>query len=350
MRSWLWCLLPWLAACGGQAGGVNPGAEDADVVSAGADHAGDNAGAASAPALTESELRGEWQELAVPGPGDVEAIVEVPGGYLALRRESVGEGKVGLFQSHLYRSPDGVRWSEVPLDSQHPNFGLRGLAYAGGRYVMAGDRYLLTSDDGSSWSEQVMPWNDGNTLADVVVSNGRFFVLGTFRRMLTSSDPGAWTELDMATLGQTGVAFGAGTYVLTGSGPIQSSSDGLSWHGTTLDCALPDACVTNPDGVVGPGYLVGAFYLDGRFYTGEIVSDDAVAWRASGDPYPEYLADGYFFGRASAAGSLRAWKPGSPPIELTIRPPSEGNGAVPSGTTCETRRCIVLGERLLLSL
>jgi hypothetical protein len=345
--------LPWLVACGAQAGARDAGEDLRDEVSAGAPESNLSEGSGSDDsgerALSEADLSARWQELAVPGPGQVEAIARVPTGFLALRRESVGDAKLGLLQSHLYESVDGVGWSEIPLGVDRPNFGLRGLAYANGRYVMAGDRYLWTSNDGKTWSEEVMGWNDGSTLASVVVSNGRFFGLGTFRRMLTSADGVSWTELDMATVQQTGVAFGDGKYVLTGSGPIQLSRDGLSWQSIALDCALPEACVTTPDGEVGQGYHVGSLYLGGHFYTGSLVSDDGVSWRESGDPpYPAYESGGYLFGSGAAAGSLRAWQPGEPPIELALEPAREGNVDLPSEVSCESHRCIVLGSRLFL--
>lgn len=348
MRSWLWCLAPLLVACGGQGmEGVVVDAEDADAPSGGTSP-GASEGASVERELSAADVRATWQELAVPGPGQVEAIARVPDGFLALRRESVGDGKVGLFQSHLYASNDGVSWSEVPLETDRPNFGLRGLAYANGRYVMAGDRFVWTSDDGVQWAERVMTWNDGSTLADVVVSNGRFFVLGTFRRMLTSADGTTWTELDMATLQQTGVAFGGGKYVLTASGPIQSSADGVSWQASPLDCALPNACISNPDGEVSAGYYSGAVYLGGHFYTGSLVSDDGVAWRASSEPDPLYEAGGYLFGDGPTAGSLRAWQPGVPAIDLALEPASEGNLGLSSGETCASHRCVVLDARLFL--
>lgn len=348
MRSWFWCLAALLVACGGQGTvGVVAKAEDLDGPSGGSS-AGASAEQTVEPELSAAELGGTWQELALPGPGQVEAIARVPDGFLALRRESVGAGKVGLFQSHLYASADGVSWSEIPLETDHQNFGLRGLAYAHGRYVMAGDRYLWTSADGRTWSEQVMAWNDGSTMAGVVVSNERFFVLGTFRRMLTSADGTTWAELDLTTLQQTGVAFGGGKYVLTGSGPIQSSTDGLSWQSSPLDCSLPDACISDPDGNVAAGYYSSAFYLGGHFYTGALVSDDGVAWRASSEPYPLYQAGAYLFGAGSEAGSLRAWQPGNPAIDLAVAPASEGNAGLASGESCASHRCVLLDARLFL--
>jgi hypothetical protein len=328
---------------------VSPGAEDANVTSGDVDPDAEHGdGVVSAPALTDVELRAGWQELSVPGPGQVEAIAKVPDGYLALRRESVGDGKVGLFQSHLYRSADGVAWSEVSLPGEHPNFGLRGLGYSNGHYVLAGDRFLLTSNDGSQWTEQELSWNDGSTLASVVVSNGRFFVLGTFRRMLSSSDGQTWTDIDMLTLQQSGVTFGKGKYLLTGVGPIQTSLDGLQWQGTLVSCDLPDACVTNPDGVSGPGPFAAALFVDGRFYTGQLVSDDGLDWRVSGEPYAEWSADGSLFGSGTSPGSLSAWRPGSAALDLDVRAPSEGNAGLPSGESCETKRCVLLGDRLFL--
>lgn len=82
MRSWLWWVAPLLVACGGQGmNGVIGDAEDADSTS-GETTIGANPDAVVERELSETELRATWQELALPGVGDVQAIARVPAGLL----------------------------------------------------------------------------------------------------------------------------------------------------------------------------------------------------------------------------------------------------------------------------
>jgi hypothetical protein len=275
----------------------------------------------------------------------------VPDGYLLLRREFVGsDGKTALPQTHLYASADGVSWREIALGVDRPNFGLRGLAYANGRYVMSGDRYLWTSGDGMTWSEEVMGWDDGSGMADVLVSNELFFVRNTFRHMLVSSDGATWTEANGRTSMYGGIAFGNGQYVMTGVGPVLTSSDGVSWEEHQLDCSLPQVCGSTPDSeLLYTEVLDPVFYLDGRFYAGQLVSDDGSNWFASGTQAPHFSEGGYLFARDDQ-GALTAWRPGGTPISIAARAAAAGNPGVPSGANCANHRCIVLGDRVYLAL
>jgi hypothetical protein len=357
MRWWVLGVLPWLVACGGQGlDGVVVDAEDADAPSGG------TSGPASVPRdgdrdLSDAELGATWQALALPLTtgvlgSQVEAIARVPDGFLVLVRDFVGnDGKVALPRTHLYASADGLSWSELDLGVKRENFGLRGLAYSGGRYVMAGDRYLWTSNDGRTWSEQVMSWNDGSAMSGVVVSNGRFFVQNVFRHMLVSSDGASWTEAEGRSSMYGGIAYGNGRYVMTGVGPVLTSNDGVSWQEHQLDCSLPGAvCITTPDSDVPYTQVLSpVFYLAGRFYTGELVSDDGSNWFASGMQAPYFSDGGYLFALGDES-TLTAWRPGGSPTAIATRAAEAGNPGVPSGASCATQRCIVLGDQIYLAL
>jgi hypothetical protein len=332
----------------------------------------------SAPPLTAQDLSKPWTLLYVPHGSGVERVLETPHGFQALSREFVGDGKAPSgVNSYLYQSSDGVRWRLIHLERRREVFGLRGIAYGTGRWVMVGSGFgrneIWSSRDASTWQKTSFDLARGD-LADVVFAGERFFAFSTDQVHLTSTDGESWTELFLPILQPNGVAYGNGRYVVGGVGPILWSDDGLRWTGRAPDCRLPNACVTDPSGGVHPGPFSKLVFAD-RFYVDQLVSEDGSSWQAHSQPIAEVYAGGYLLGRATARArmglypepaereELLAWKPGAPPVHIQITRrnpptaaqgtsgaplPSEIDASLPGRQNCVSHRCIVIDQSLYL--
>jgi hypothetical protein len=317
-----------------------------------------------------------WRVIEVPAIGD-SRIVRTPDGWFALSRHLSGYGKVvGNAESTLYRSADGVRWSRIPLQGGDDDLNLRGLAYGGGRYVMVGTRHargvVSSSKDGERWSEALQPVGDASDIwRNVVFAGSHFYGLGT-RALGISGDGERWDVRVISTVQPEAVAFGDGRYVLVGSGPVQISEDGERWRENALDCALPGACISDPDGNVGQSYHSRAIFAEGRFFTEQLSSADGTHWVAAPDRSPVAYEGGYFLGDVSLAAGLEAWVKDGPIERLRLTRPAraavtaEGRGlqsigllpegarpdqvdvSFDDGLDCTRARCIILDRFLLL--
>lgn len=356
----------------------SPGVEKAD-------------GSTPAMSLPNEALNATWQELGVPGAGNRPALATTPTGYYALSQRSLGDSKApSAWESHLYRSTDGVHWQRIEASNANDNLWLRGIAYGAGRYVLAGMRFgegdgvILQSDDGEHWQEQSVTTGAPSGLSNVVFAGSRFFALSTHRTVLTSADGGDWTPVDFSTtVMPLDVTFGSGQYVLVGSGDLQRSPDGLQWTPTPLDCALPGACMVDPSGAVQQGVHHRVVFAAGTFFIDQASSTDGQFWQSLPEQYPFAAIDGHVFGR-TATQELVSWRPGEAPRALmSVRylaalPEDERaaralwNGAVepeeftadhfpndsplpgqlefplPHGDDCTIAPCMVVGDRLYL--
>lgn len=332
-----------------------------------------------------------WQELGVPGAGSRPALAIAPTGFYALSQRSLGDSKApSAWESHLYRSTDGIRWQRVSVSGANTDLWLRGVAYGGGNYVLAGMRFgegdgvVFHSTDGEHWDELPVTTGAPSGLSAVVFAGTRFFALSTFRAVLSSTDGVAWTTTDLSTtVTPLDVAFGDGQYVLVGSGDVQRSNDGLQWLPIQLDCAIPSACITDPDGNVGQGVHPRAVFSAGAFFIDEASSTDGEVWRPLPGHYPQAGVDGYVLGR-TATEHLASWRPSEAPRPLAaVRyleavsaedaptrmlwngsvDPGEFDGGnfpndsslpealefpLPDGRDCTVDSCIIVGDRLYL--
>jgi hypothetical protein len=308
-----------------------------------------------------------WLQLPVPYASESPHIARGPDGFVVLSREIVGGKAITATHNYLYRSPDGITWTSVPLPDVPGFFTFRGITYAGGLYVIAGAwgsaSEIWTSPDLSRWTKYHFDVG-ASGLADVTHAGGRLFALGTFRQSLTSPDGAHWTVLDLETLQPGAVVFGNGRYVLVGSGPLQLSTDGLHWQPNPLDCALPGACITDPGGGVHQGYHPGAVFAGDRFYVDQLWSSDGLNWQPHGEPNAVAYLGGYLLGwKPDTAGepTLNAWKPGQVPIPVAVAqvsPPiprlSDGvspptiQSPLPDARSCATHRCVIIASGLYL--
>lgn len=343
------------------------------------------------PALSrEAALAATWQELGVPGASNGPDLASTPSGWFALSQRTVGDAKApSAWESHLYRSSDGIRWQSVPISDETDNLWLRGVAYGAGRYVLAGTRMgrndgaIFHSTDGERWQELAVATGAPSGLADVVFAGGQFFALSTFRTLLRSTDGVEWQTIDLATtVMPLDVTFGGGQFLLVGSGDIQRSNDGLRWQPSRLSCDMPGACITNPDGDVARGLHSRAVFVGGTYFIDQASSTDGATWRSLPGLYPEASVAGSVVG-ASADNELALWAPGEPaqpldgvryittlsddraarmrwngatqPNEQTIETfpngeplPERIEFPLPSGADCTNAACVAVGNRLYL--
>jgi len=314
--------------------------------------------AAGEPELDADDWTSEWRRLALPDPriSDL-GIARTPAGWLLV--SSAG----GAFGSYMYRSSDGVRWTRVhlPDDGVH----LTGVAYGRGRYVIVGHsqdsgHLIWVSTDGETW---LPPPATGFGLDGVQFVEERFIGWGI--HIWSSQDAESWAQSRREDLyAAAGVAFGAGRYLLVGTGAPQLSSDGLNWSSAPIDCSLPTACITHEEQGSSFHEFRSVLFAEDHFYVARLRSPDGQDWEEIAGPGPTSYLSGRFLRREVAiapdAGTLEAWSEGGTPQPINVLPapevelPSEGN--IPEsldyswsdGLDCTSARCVLLGEELYL--
>ena len=374
-----------LAACAGAAS-FEPGAGPAGASSGDLQASGESGDAAP---LLPADLAGStWQQLGVATSSYLPDVIATPSGFMALSQRGIGDARApSARESHLYRSQNGIDWEHVDISPDNSNLWLRGLAYGNGRYVLAGSRMggqgsvVFTSSDGNAWTELQVDPNDTSGLHRAVYVGDRFFAMSNFRTLLSSVDGDVWSIDDLPdTVVVQDVAFGGGQYLVVGNGAPQWSSDARAWRATPLDCALPGACISDPSGNVLQAGKNRAVYAEGRFYVDGASTTDGATWDVTPGVLPMAYVDGYLLG-STADSELAFWRPGEatqhPLVRVSYRqalgPDAKlrWNGAMdrddvtsenlpddpmpatlsfplPSGESCLSARCVVLGQQLYL--
>lgn len=174
---------------------------------------------------------------------DLEAVVAIPGGFLAAGRN----GRTQL-------SNDGLKWS----DGDFPAGGaIRDLAVHDGLVVAAGEHGIMVSHDGIAWApvnyeaHEIGPCSlvdPAKNLRRVVRGEFGWLAVGYSGAVLRSEDGISWhrpadpgNAIDGSTL--TGAAHGAGVWVISGeSGMVRVSGDGEEWFAvqTPTNQTIPD--------------------------------------------------------------------------------------------------------------
>ncbi|MCH8475450.1 MAG: MBG domain-containing protein [Opitutales bacterium] len=113
----------------------------------------------------------------------------------------------------IYRSTDGVEWTDVPLGGISAN--LNAITYGDGKFVIVGSqRTWVTTTDGLSFNDGAIL--QSNTIFnDVFYGDGLFVAVGTSRRVYSSPDGENWNNAGddfPDTLGSL-IAWTAGAYV-----------------------------------------------------------------------------------------------------------------------------------------
>lgn len=306
--------------------------------------------------LDADDWASEWRQLALPVPQFSEqAIARTPDGWLLVS------------SAYVYRSSDGVRWTRVHLPNDEGR--LTGVAYGGGRYVIVGRSsntgYLIwVSADGETW--QAPPVTEGIGIDGVQFVEDRFIAWGA--HIWSSQDAESWVQQrreDFYT--GAGAAFGAGRYLLVGTGTPQISQDGLSWSSAPIDCSLPTACVVDVDEGNPYHRFQNVVFAEGHFHVARLRSPDGQNWEESTGPSTGLGPTSYLSGRfvrrqrsISDAGTLEAWSEGGTPQQINFRPPPEfglpSEDDIPEsldyswsdGLDCTSARCVLVGKELYL--
>ena len=208
------------------------------------------------------------------------------------RTLSVGAGELG----RIAVSDDGwASWSFHhaqtnlgPTDG-HEADGVRGLAFGGGVFVLAGSGgpgAYFRSADGRRWDyvdwTRVRPngQNPGGFFGGVTYVGGRFIIVGGNRTILQSPDgaPQSWVNVPMGTPGGPGqdhfrtiVSDGPHVLICGDNGYYTSSDSGATWAGTVYEAGSLMRCEAPP--VFGNGVFATVsggrvFYLDPAQATG----------------------------------------------------------------------------------
>jgi len=193
--------------------------------------------------------------------------------------------------SEIYTSGDGLNWQlKKPAE---PNVYLLSVAYAGGQFVAAGTKILISTDGGETWMETLSSLGCPGTLLDVVYGNGKWVAVGgqwpTFTSqgcVYTSSDGTNWTlqTLPSGTTQLTAVAFGNGLFVAVGlDGAIYTSTDGAAWtrqsfRNTTAD--FTDVAFGNGTFIITKS--TGTYSEPKGFF---VISHDGIVWTEIENPF-----------------------------------------------------------------
>lgn len=141
------------------------------------------------------------------------------------------------------------------------------VAYANGRFVSVGKFGVGISDDGGSF--ELLPSTGVYSVAVAYGASG--WVSPDATGLFTSDDGLVWTKSTLPIEGASGVAFGAGRYVLVGTGgAIAVSDDTTTWS------AVPSPTQTD---LLGVAFVGNRFLGVGRGGVA-IASSDGVDWYA----------------------------------------------------------------------
>lgn len=148
---------------------------------------------------------------------------------------------------YIYRSTDGMNWSQVGAINTANSPAVVAFAYGNGVYVAAGRRadnssnMLATSTNGTTWTSQTV--GNSDYACDMVFGNGVFVAVrrgGTANSdIVTSTDGVTWTirtttgATSMYAVAHNGQSGAGSMFVAFGSGTIFSSVDGTTWTSRT---------------------------------------------------------------------------------------------------------------------
>jgi len=233
----------------------------------------------------------------------------------------------GATQTYAY-SYDGVTWTTGSLTYDAGGYTSPKLTatFINGLYLLSDNSgYIFTSTDGVSWTRRT---NISTGAIDVAYGNGYYVAIYIGQNVARySQDSGVtWTAANPGT-NAYGIAFGAGTFVLTtGTTTYYTSKDGTAWTSRTMPGAGKvvryvsgrfvavgtNLCYTSPDGInwtsrsvtvtpasltYGNGLLIA---LPGSGTSAAYSKDGGTTWAAvtlSTDPDAGYYSNAYGNGR-----------------------------------------------------
>ena len=126
-------------------------------------------------------------------------------------------------------SSDGRTWSNPDIIGYSADW--HSIAFACGKYVVAGNGYVAVSADGTNWSINKISNTNNRTWNDIQYCNGHFIVVGNSGYIATSPDGSSWKESKIGNNDLKSVTYGNGTYVVTEkSGHVNYSTDLSGWN------------------------------------------------------------------------------------------------------------------------
>src|SRR5688572_18777716 len=182
--------------------------------------------------VTSSDLLA-WQQQNHGSGRHFQDVIFTDGKFVAVGGLSDNSG----YHSLVATSPDGLNWTEHPVDSGP----FTSIAYANGTFVAAGHYNIYTSTDAVTWTARTPAHHV--LFSDIAHGNNTFVAIGAWRddrggrgvlevySVQRSSDGATWVgEPAPTNAPMHGIAFGNGQFVLVGqSGVIFTSPDGQQW-------------------------------------------------------------------------------------------------------------------------
>ena len=198
----------------------------------------------------------EWRHHGMAIAGETHSVLILPhvssadaGSYEVVARNPLGEARQSReLKVRPDTSLDHWDWSlPKPQGSR-----LRDIAWGNGRFVAVGKSgNIITSEGGTRWSHTII--NADCDLSSVAFGDGRFVAVGTISStttlvglVLISTDGMHWTQTPSPIWWPMDIAFGAGRFLLTGSGGTSlgaiaySSIDGKAWTAQHKDAVWGD--------------------------------------------------------------------------------------------------------------
>lgn len=151
----------------------------------------------------------------------------------------------------ILSSTDGSTWTKRSVPTYSSGYAdylwFSAITWDGSRFIAVGGDYnydaevwgstIYTSPDGTSWTQKYIGTTD-EVFLQAVAGNGQSIVaVGDAGTVLTSTNTTTWTKVSITGAPTTisGIAYGGGTYVITGysgsngSPKVFTSTDGLTW-------------------------------------------------------------------------------------------------------------------------
>ena len=160
----------------------------------------------------------------------------------------------------ILTSPDDHVWTPSVYSTHQPTYPLRGVAYARGRYVVAGA--YLTSTNGVTWEQTPGYGTDPSNKARAIIDDGTQFLSiapaqsPEIGNVIGRSPDGVnWTfantGLNRPDFG-LGLGYAGGTYVALGQNFLTTSTDAATWQLVPIFDRL-QAVIHTDDGFVAVG-------------------------------------------------------------------------------------------------
>lgn len=177
---------------------------------------------------------------------------------------------VGIYSSTFYSSPDGIAWTARGDATNGATWNAPVcMVWTGTIFIAGGYHGMWTSPDGITWTIRTVSSNASGGAASMATNGAiTLFQFGstTTRRSINNT---TWADVAAPAI-MTGLAFGAGLFVMTSASGIYSSPDGTAGSWT----------LRNASSVSGVAFGNGVFVAGNGAYR----STDGITWTAVAAP------------------------------------------------------------------